>query len=279
MTFVSGGSSGAPGSGHLIILNTVLTLLLQALIRTRIGYCCKRRCTRTYCRYWCSTHSVAIGSHGHTITVNAAGKRKTPSKTSHLTILWGLHNGIRMSEQPRTIKIYNLLAGTNNLLVKVMHIFRLIQVCQQTVRYCTARYSGWLRGCFQQWWASWHLVEDHRGKTVYDVASGTRYLFLNSVRYRKMLPGYRRRGVSEVERHSLGEGYGSRKMFRIREAEETKNNLMQVASEILRRFRMLQIWKSQRRKKSRAGSMEKVSGIAEPCWYVNCKDIEWPALP
>ncbi|MCZ6330299.1 hypothetical protein O5173_06935 [Escherichia coli] len=59
------------------------------------------------------THSVAIGSHGHTITVNAAGNaentvkniafnyihmdtpspltllvtRKTPSKTSHLTIL------------------------------------------------------------------------------------------------------------------------------------------------------------------------------------------------
>ncbi|BEB19424.1 hypothetical protein VEE42_06060 [Escherichia coli] len=20
----------------------------------RIGYCCKRRCTRTYCRYWCA---------------------------------------------------------------------------------------------------------------------------------------------------------------------------------------------------------------------------------
>ena len=35
MTFVSGGSSGAPGSGSPgIILNTVLTLLLQALIRT-----------------------------------------------------------------------------------------------------------------------------------------------------------------------------------------------------------------------------------------------------
>ena len=39
----------------------------------------------------------------------------------------------RMSEQARTIKIYNLLTELMNLLVKVTHIFRLIQVCQQTV--------------------------------------------------------------------------------------------------------------------------------------------------
>ncbi len=34
------------------------------------------------------------------------------------------------------------------------------------------------------------------------------------------------RGVSEVERHSLGEGTEAEKLFRIREAEETKNNLI-----------------------------------------------------
>ncbi len=109
------------------------------------------------------------------------------------------------------------------------------------------------------------LVEDHRGKTVYDVASGDALLFLNSVRYRKMLPGYRREGKSEVERHSLGEGYGSRKTVPVREAEETKKSLMQVASEHIARFRMLQIWKLQRRKKPRCWNLEEVSGIAEPC--------------
>ncbi len=68
----------------------------------------------------------------------------------------------------------------------------------------------------------WHLVEDHRGKTVYDVASGDGYLFLNSVRYRKMSPGYPRQGVSEVERHIMDKGYGGRnlvleawKMYRV----------------------------------------------------------------
>ncbi|OSK94255.1 tail fiber assembly protein [Escherichia coli TA447] len=60
--------------------------------------------------------------------------------------------------------------------------------------------------------ASWHLVEDHRGKTVYDVASGDA-LFISEL---GPLPGKRYlvvagRGISEVERHSLGEGYGSRK--------------------------------------------------------------------
>ncbi len=80
-----------------------------------------------------------------------------------------------------------------------------------------------------------------------------------------MLPGYRRKGSLEVERHSLGEGYGSRKTVPDREAEETKNNLMQVASEHIAPFRMLQIWKLQRRKKSRCWKQEKVSGIAEPC--------------
>ncbi len=72
----------------------------------------------------------------------------------------------RMSEQPRTITIYNLWPELMNLLVKVMHIFRLIQAASKQYRYCTARYSGRLRGCFNSDEASWHLVEDHRGKTV-----------------------------------------------------------------------------------------------------------------
>ncbi len=79
-----------------------------------------------------------------------------------------------------------------------------------------------------------------------------------------MSPGYPRMEVSEVERYSLGERCRSRKTVRIREAEETKNSLMQVASEHIHRFRMLQIWKLQRRKKPRYCGLEEVSGVAEP---------------
>ena len=51
---------------------------------------------------------------------------------------------------------------------------------------------------------------------------GTHYLFLNSVRYRKMSPGIPGRGVSEVERHIMDKGYGEEtslleawKMYRV----------------------------------------------------------------
>ena len=71
--------------------------------------------------------------------------------------------------------------------------------------------------------ASWHLVEDHRFMTWHQ---GTHYLFLNSVRYRKMSPGIPGRGVSEVERHIMDKGYGGRNLV--------------------------------------AGSLEDVSGVAEP---------------
>ncbi len=130
----------------------------------------------------------------------------------------------RMSEQPRTIKIYICWPELMNLLVKVTHIFRLIRSASKQYRYCTARYSGWLCAVFNSDEASWHLVEDHRGKTSMTWLPATRYLFLNLARYRKchlVIPG---RGISEVERHSLGEDTEAEKLFRIREAEETKNS-------------------------------------------------------
>ncbi len=73
-------------------------------------------------------------------------------------------------------------------------------------------------------------------------ASATRYLFLNSGPLPENVTGYRRKGFQRVERHSTGEGYGSRKTCSGSGRRKKQNNLMQVVS-ILRRFRMLQIWK------------------------------------
>ncbi len=137
----------------------------------------------------------------------------------------------RMSEQPRTITIYNLLAGTKNLLVKVMHIFRLIQVCQQTVpilHHQIFLLALWL----------FSTVMRHRGISLKTIGvkrfmtwlPATRYLFLNSVRYRKMLPVVAGRGIrSGTAQH--GEGYGSRKTVPDPGGRRNKNSLMQVASE------------------------------------------------
>lgn len=95
-----------------------------------------------------------------------------------------------------------------------------------------------------------------------------------------MLPGYRRKGSFRSGTAQPGEGYGSRKLFRIREAEETKNNLMQVASEHIaplqdaadleiateEEISLLEAWKKYRVLLNRVDTS-------------TAQDIEWPALP
>ena len=78
----------------------------------------------------------------------------------------------RMSEQPRTIKIYNLLAGTNEFIGE-----------------------------------GDAYIPPHTGLPANstDIAPPD---IPATGKYHLVIPG---RGVSEVERHSLGEGYGSRK--------------------------------------------------------------------
>ena len=80
--------------------------------------------------------------------------------------------------------------------------------------------------------SSWHLVEDHRGKTVYDVASGDA-LFISEL-------GPLPENVTWLSPEGEFQKWNgtawvkdaeAEKLFRIREAEETKNSLMQVASE------------------------------------------------
>lgn len=60
--------------------------------------------------------------------------------------------------------------------------------------------------------ASWHLVEDHRGKTVYDVASGDALFISELGPLPENVTGYPRQGVSEVERHIMDKGYGGRNL-------------------------------------------------------------------
>lgn len=95
-----------------------------------------------------------------------------------------------------------------------------------------------------------------------------------------MLPGYRREGISEVERHSLGEGYGSRKTVPDPGGGRNKNSLMQVASEHIAPLQdavdleiateeetlLLEAWKKYR------VLLNRVDTSTAP-------DIEWPALP
>ena len=87
----------------------------------------------------------------------------------------------RMSEQPRTIKIYNLLAGTNEFIGEGdAYIPPHTGLPANSTDIAPPDIPAGFVAVFNSDESSWHLVEDH--------------LFLNSVRYRKMLPGYRRKG-------------------------------------------------------------------------------------
>ncbi|ENW8605762.1 tail fiber assembly protein, partial [Escherichia coli] len=79
----------------------------------------------------------------------------------------------RMSEQPRTITIYNLLAGTNEFIGEGdAYIPPHTGLPANSTDIAPPDIPAGFVAVFNSDESSWHLVEDHRGKTVYDVASG-----------------------------------------------------------------------------------------------------------
>ncbi|EZG90154.1 tail fiber assembly protein [Escherichia coli] len=139
----------------------------------------------------------------------------------------------RMSEHSRTIKIYNLLTGTNEFIGEGdAHIPPHTGLPANSTDIAPPDIPAGFVAVFNSDEASWHLVEDHRGKTVYDVASGDS-LFISelgplpeNVTWLSPYGEYQKwNGTSWVKDAE------AEKLFRIREAEETKNSLMQVASE------------------------------------------------
>ncbi len=81
MTFVSGGSSGAPGSGSPDHSKySVNTSSAGAHTHSVSGTAASAGAHAHTVGIGAHTHSVAIGSHGHTITVNAAGNAENTVK-------------------------------------------------------------------------------------------------------------------------------------------------------------------------------------------------------
>ena len=177
----------------------------------------------------------------------------------------------RMSEQARTIKIYNLLAGTNEF----------IGEGDAYIPPHTGLPANSTDIAPPDIPAGFVAVEDHRGKTVYDVASGDE-LFISELgplpeNVTWLSPGgeYQKWNSTAWVKDTEAE-----KLFRIREAEETKNNLMQVASEHIAPLQdaadleiateeetsLLEAWKKYR------VLLNRVDTSTAP-------DIEWPTNP
>ncbi|KXN60574.1 phage tail protein, partial [Escherichia coli] len=89
----------------------------------------------------------------------------------------------RMSEQPRTIKIYNLLAGTNEFIGEGdAYIPPHTGLPANSTDIAPPDIPAGFVAVFNSDEASSHLVEDHRGIPVYHVASGEEVVISESAR-------------------------------------------------------------------------------------------------
>lgn len=131
-----------------------------------------------------------------------------------------------MSEQPRTIKIYNLLAGTNEFIGEGdAYIPPHTGLPAYSTDIAPPDVPAGFVAVFNSENKSWSLVEDHRGKTVYDVESGDA-LFISelgplpeNVNWLSPDGEYQKWDGTSREKDEETE-----KLFQVREAEETKKS-------------------------------------------------------
>lgn len=172
----------------------------------------------------------------------------------------------RMSEQSRTVKIYNLLAGTNEFIGEGdAYIPPYTGLPANSTDIAPPEIPAGFVAVFNSENESWNIVEDHRGKTVYDVASGDA-LFISepgplpeNVTWLSPAGEYQKwDGVSWVKDEE------AEKLFRIREAEEKKARLIQEATDniaILQDAVNLEIATNE--EKFTTGFLEKIQSISE----------------
>ncbi|HBV7121377.1 TPA: tail fiber assembly protein [Escherichia coli] len=187
----------------------------------------------------------------------------------------------RMSEQSRTVKIYNLLAGTNEFIGEGdAYIPPHTGLPANSTDIAPPEIPAGFVAVFNSENKSWNIVEDHRGKTVYDVASGDA-LFISelgplpeNVTWLSPAGEYQKwDGVSWVNDEE------AEKLFRIREAEEKKARLIQEATDniaILQDAVNLEIATNE--ENSQLDSWRKYRVLVSRIDTSTAPDIVWPEL-
>ncbi|HCP9159239.1 TPA: tail fiber assembly protein [Escherichia coli] len=187
----------------------------------------------------------------------------------------------RMSEQSRTVKIYNLLAGTNEFIGEGdAYIPPHTGLPANSTDIAPPEIHAGFVAVFNSENESWNIVEDHRGKTVYDVASGDA-LFISepgplpeNVTWLSPAGEYQKwDGVSWVKDEE------AEKLFRIREAEEKKARLIQEATDniaILQDAVNLEIATNE--ENSQLDSWRKYRVLVSRIDTSTAPDIVWPEL-
>ncbi|EFB9274653.1 tail fiber assembly protein [Escherichia coli] len=188
----------------------------------------------------------------------------------------------RMSEQPRTIKIYNLLAGTNEFIGEGdAYIPPHTGLPANSTDIAPPDIPAGFVAVFNSENKSWSLVEDHRGKTVYDVESGDA-LFISelgplpeNVTWLSPDGEYQKWDGTSWEKDKETE-----KLFQVREAEETKKSLMQVASEhIVPLQDAVDLEIATEEETSLLTAWKKYRVLLNRIDTSTAPDIDWPTIP
>lgn len=187
-----------------------------------------------------------------------------------------------MSEESRTIKIYNLLAGTGEFIGEGdAYIPAHTGLPAHATDIAPPDVPAGLVAVFNSENETWSLVEDHRGKTVYDVASG-KALFISepgplpeNVTWKSPEGDYQKWDGTSWVKDTEAE-----KLFRIREAEETKNSLMQVASEHIAPLQdAVELELATEEEVAKLAAWKKYRVLLNRIDTSTAPDIVWPEIP
>ncbi|EEV5783139.1 tail fiber assembly protein [Escherichia coli] len=139
----------------------------------------------------------------------------------------------RMSAEAQTIRVFNLLDGTNEFIGESdAYIPPYTGLPANTTDIAPPDVEAGFVAVFNSENKSWNIVEDHRGKTVYDVTSGDALFISELGPLPKNVTWLSPEGsFQKWDGTSWVKDAKAEEVFLIREAEETKNRLMQLANE------------------------------------------------
>lgn len=176
----------------------------------------------------------------------------------------------KMSEQAQTIKIFNLRSDTNEFIgAGDAYIPPHTGLPANCTDIAPPDIPSSHIAVFDAETQTWSLQEDHRGETVYDTTTG------NQVYISELGPLPENvTSVSPDGEYQKWDGKAwvkdeaAEKAAQLRQAEETKSRLLQMASEKSRRFRMRLILDSQQMMRKRSSTNGKIQGAGKPGGYL-----------
>ncbi|HDW3140734.1 TPA: tail fiber assembly protein [Escherichia fergusonii] len=187
-----------------------------------------------------------------------------------------------MSEHPQTIKIYNLLAGTGEFIGEGdAYIPPYTGLPANSTDIAPPDIPAGYAAVFNADEMKWHLIEDHRGKTVYETKTGAA-IYISELG--ALPPDVTT--ISPTGNYQKWNGNAwvddvdAERVALINEAESQKKELLRHASEIIATLQdAVDLDMATDEEKLRLNEWKKYRVLLNRIRPENAPDIEWPVIP